>query len=163
MNDNEESVKEDDPPAASGEITGDYIEKKDESTKEPEVSTHIYADIVANLTEYTERPDLLLDVIEKHDPGFVKKMNQSAYDHSEQTRQGRYTFGVWQAYLALATRVISALVLLTAVIIAVLKGTAGLWLLLGLGVLFAITQGGNSGFSKIIDSLAKLFDRAPKA
>ncbi len=56
-------------------------------------------DVLALIANYTERPDLLLEVVEKHDPGFIKRMNQNAEAGAVEFRKSRFNFGRFQAYM----------------------------------------------------------------
>lgn len=38
---------------------------------------------IALISQYTERPDLLIDTLEKHDPGFIARMNKKAEDRAD--------------------------------------------------------------------------------
>jgi hypothetical protein len=40
-----------------------------------DVGSTTIVEIAAQLNHFTDRPDLFLEAIEKHDPGFIKKMN----------------------------------------------------------------------------------------
>ncbi|WJR66988.1 hypothetical protein QTA58_22830 [Neorhizobium sp. CSC1952] len=116
----------------------------------------LYAEIIAQINQYTDRPDLLIEVIEKHDPGFIKAMNDEAREFSKKSRTSRFNFGRAQAYTALAIQVLAA--------IAVLAGLG--WLVysqkltfgngLAIGIIYAITQSGTSGFTKIVSQIAQL-------
>ena len=85
-------------------------------------------------------------------------MNASAERHSEQLRQGKYDFGKRQAYVALGVSGVAALAILFIVGLAVWKGQ-GFWTIIGLAVLYAVTQGGSFGFSQIIESCSQLLAR----
>ncbi len=120
---------------------------------------------MAFVSNYTDRPDLLIAEIEKHDPGFVKRMNAAAEKDSAELRAARFSFGKHQAYAALAVAVIAALAVLGAVFYAISKG-AGFGTLIALGALYAISQGGSRGFSRLIEAVSDLIARikgeAPK-
>ena len=63
---------------------------------------------LALVSNFTERPDLLIAEVEKHDPGFIKRMNGSAQSHSERFREVGFKFGRRQAYMSLTVQVIAA-------------------------------------------------------
>ena len=119
----------------------------------------IYADIAANITQYTNRPDLLLEVVEKYDPGFIKEHNRVAKEFSDRTRNDRFLFGKTQAYVGLGVSVFAAIVVLIGLGYLVYFGNAGFWNVVGLGVFYAITQGGRKGFIKIIQACGKVISR----
>ena len=114
------------------------------------------ADVLAIISNYTERPDLLLEVVEKHDPGFIKRMNQNAEDGAKRFRESRFRFGRFQAYTTLAIQVIAALTLLGFVGFALVNGQLNFWLLIAFAVFYAVAQGGRGGFVEIAKGLAAL-------
>jgi hypothetical protein len=114
------------------------------------------ADVLAIISNYTERPDLLLEVVEKHDPGFIKRMNQNAEKYAEEFRQSRFRFGRSQAYATLAVQVIAALAILFFIWTALDQKLLNFWMLLGFAVIYAVAQGGRSGFLEIARGLASL-------
>lgn len=118
------------------------------------------ANWLAFVSNYTERPDLFLSEVEKHDPGFTKRMNEDAQRRSERTAEARFKFGRVQAYTALGLSAIAAAVVLGAVIIAVWFG-AGFWTIFALALFYAITQGGTFGFERIIEAIAELTGKGP--
>ena len=107
--------------------------------------------ILALISNHTDRPDLFLAEIEKHDPGFTKRMNESARLHSERYRDERLTFGKNQAYVALGVSVIAALAVLAIVGIAVWNGQ-GFSAILALALFYAVTQGGPGGFEHLVEA-----------
>ncbi|MFV1529210.1 MULTISPECIES: hypothetical protein [unclassified Phaeobacter] len=126
----------------------------------PELPTD-NANWLALISNYTERPDLFLAEVEKHDPGFIKRMNEDARQRSERNEAGRFFFGKHQAYATLSVMVLAAIVLLLLLGIAVWNGQ-GFWTIIALGVVYAITQGGTFGFYRVIDSLSQLIGKAPR-
>lgn len=120
---------------------------------------------MAFVSNYTDRPDLLIAEIEKHDPGFVKRMNAAAEKDSAELRAARFSFGKHQAYSALVVSVIAAISMLGAVFYALSKG-AGFWTLIGIGAIYGISQGGSRGFSRLAEAVSDLIGRikgeAPK-
>lgn len=110
---------------------------------------------LAQVSNYTDRPDLLIAEIEKHDPGFVKRMNAASERDASQRRDARFKFGKIQAYSGLAVSVISAVSLLVIIGIAVWFDR-GFWSIVGLGLVFAITQSGSHGFSRLVEGVRDL-------
>ncbi|SFD16932.1 hypothetical protein [Salipiger profundus] len=111
--------------------------------------------ILALVDNYSDRPDLLIAEIEKHDPGFVKRMNEASERDSEELRKSRFKFGRFQAYVGVGISVLAAIAVLAAVVLAVINA-AGFGTIIALAVLYAVTQGGTRGFRKIIDSVVDL-------
>jgi hypothetical protein len=68
----------------------------------------VFPEIVAQINEYTNRPDLLIGIIEKFDPGFVKRMNAATEQFSEKSRNARFKFGLLQAYTSLVIGALAA-------------------------------------------------------
>lgn len=114
------------------------------------------AEVLAIIANYTERPDLLLEVVEKHDPGFIKRMNQNAEAGAAEFRLSRFRFGRFQAYTTLAVQVIAALAVLCFVGYALIEGKLNFWLLIAFAVFYAVAQGGRGGFMEIARGLAAL-------
>jgi len=107
------------------------------------------------LNHYTERPDLLIKLIEEHDPGFIKDFNADARDFQRKNRESRYRFAKNQAYLSLILRTLFGSVAMLGFIYAVHLETATFGLLCGFALILAVSQGGSKDFSKIINALAK--------
>jgi hypothetical protein len=122
---------------------------------------NVYAEIAAQITQYTDRPDLLLEVVEKHDPGFIKSMNDEARAFSKKTRNSRFNFGRTQAYVSLAVQVAAALVILAALYQFVTGESVGFLPIVGLGIVFAITQSGIGGFMKIVNQIVAIIRGGP--
>lgn len=113
---------------------------------------------LAQVNNYTDRPDLLIAEIEKHDPGFVQRMNAAAEKDSAELRSARFKFGKVQAYVSLIISGFAALALLAAVFFALSRG-AGMGSLLALGAFYAITQGGSRGFTRLVEAVSELIGR----
>lgn len=94
--------------------------------------------ILAEISNYTDRPDLLLSEIEKHDPGFIKAMNEQAREFSEQERRERFKFGKYQAYVSLSVQTIAALAILGMGFTLIATNQAGFPTIVAIGVFFAI-------------------------
>ncbi len=88
--------------------------------------------IQALVNQYTERPDLFLAEMEKHDPGFVKRMNADIEGFAKQTRTSKFNFGRFQAYTALIVSAISALTILGGVLFLIYSGNASFWTIIAL-------------------------------
>jgi len=123
---------------------------------------HIKAEILAQINQYTDRPDLLLETLEKHDPGFIQYMNKLAKEKQDKTSEIKFKFGKHQAYTSLVIQVIAALSLLSGLILLIYSGKAGFWNLAGLAVLYAVTQGGADGFKKLIEAIASTISKFKK-
>ena len=118
--------------------------------------------ILALVRNYTNRPDLFLAEVEKHDPGFINRMNESAAAHSARFRESRFSFGERQAYTSLVFRVVAVVVVLGALAYEVVAGGAGFWTIIALAIFYAVTQGGNSGFLKIVSALSRALTNLKK-
>ena len=138
------------------EVLEEFIPKQESDDK---ANGHIFADIAANIHQYTERPDLLIAEIEKHDPGFIKQLNKRALEFSDKTRKARFDFGKRQAYVSLFVSSVSAIAVLAAMFYLIYRGDAGIGTFLGIGAVFAITQGGPGGFTKIIQACEKAISK----
>ncbi|UXX83921.1 hypothetical protein [Roseovarius pelagicus] len=114
---------------------------------------------IALISQYTERPDLLINALESHDPGFVKRMNEKAESRSDRMADARFWFGGIQAYSGLVVAVLAALTVLGLLVFAVTQLDAGFWLIIGLAAFYAVTQGGPSGFMELCRGISDLFRR----
>jgi len=135
---------------------GEILPPEDE--KQRAESAGLSQTLLALVNNYTDRPDLLIAEIEKHDPGFVKRMNEAAEKDSAVSRAARFKFGKWQAYASLGVSVIAALALIGAVFYAISQGH-GFGTLIALGAFYAITQGGSRGFSRLVEAVSELIGR----
>lgn len=122
----------------------------------------VYAQIAAQINQYTDRPDLFLETIERHDPGFIKSMNEEARAFGKQQRVSRFNFGRVQAYTSLLVQVAAAGVIFYTMLLLAESDKLNFTLLAGLGVLFAVTQSGTAGFLKIVDQISKLWGHGRK-
>ena len=143
-------MQDDGPAPREGEVLG-----PDEATP----GNAIGDNYIALISQYTERPDLLIGELEKHDPGFVKRMNEQAEQRASQMSNARFWFGGFQAYSGLGVSVLAAFVVLGLLSYAVVKGTAGFWLIVALAVFYAVTQGGPSGFVELCRGIAAFFSK----
>lgn len=112
--------------------------------------------LLAQVSNYTNRPDLFLETIEKHDPGFIKRMNDDAEVFNKKARKQMFSFGKIQAYAGLIVSVIAAFLLLGTIVASVFIKDIGFWQILAIGIFYAITQAGTSGFANIAGQVAKM-------
>lgn len=138
--------------AQEGPQSGEILGPQDESPNNPVGDNYI-----ALISQYTERPDLLIDTLEKHDPGFVVRMNKKAEESADRMRLARFWFGGVQAYAGLAVSVIAALTILGLVAFMVITSKASFWTIIALVVFYAISQGGPSGFMEMCRGVADFF------
>ncbi|MGU9962785.1 MAG: hypothetical protein ACNYPD_01630 [Candidatus Halichondribacter symbioticus] len=117
--------------------------------------------IIANIPEQTH---LTLEVLEKHDPGFIKRMNKRMEEEAEISRPARFRFGEIMAYTGLAVKTIIALIICPLLMYLVITSDTGakFWLIIALTVLFAVSQSGNSGFAEITRALAQWITKGIK-
>ena len=144
------TLNDDAPEGQEGEV----LPPLDEALEDPSLRQTFLA-LVSN---YTDRPDLLIAEIEKHDPGFVKRMNEASEEHAKEERESRFKFGRFQAYAGVGLSVVAAIAVLGILGLAVFKGT-GFWVIVGLALFYAVTQGGSVGFSRLIDAVSHLVSR----
>lgn len=114
--------------------------------------------IAALISQYTERPDLFLETMEKHDPGFIKRINKNAEGHSKKLEKSQFNFGRVQAYSTLFIQVAAALWLLYT-FNAVVTSSAGFLSLLAIIIFFAISQSGLDSFIEIAKGVGRLIER----
>ena len=119
--------------------------------------------ILALISAHTERPDLFPETVERHDPGFIKRLTEGAEASSKKFRDARFHFGKHQAYTSLAVSGAAALLILYFVWIVVERGSSVFWPVVSLAMLYAVTQGGRNGFLSIAKGIADLIRRQGKS
>lgn len=102
----------------------------------------IYAEIIAQISQYTERPDLLLETLEKHSPGYIRESIAEGRELNREERRARFKFTRFQSYLAVTVRAVAVIALITIAGIAVYQDHASFPTLAGLGLMIAIAQSG---------------------
>ena len=118
--------------------------------------------LLAEVRNYTDRPDLFLDMIERHDPGFIKRLNADAEAHAEKLRVSTFNFGRFQAYMVLFVQVILSFATVAVLAMAVIYNQAGASTIISLGVVLAIILSGPSGFGAIAATIERwLHGRTP--
>lgn len=118
----------------------------------PEESDISTLNLTALISHYTDRPDLFLAEVEKHDPGFIKRMNAAAEEDATELRKSRFKFGKIQAYASLGIKIIAVLVILLVVFLN--ADSLSFWNLVALILFFAVAQSGSTGFVEIAKSVA---------
>jgi hypothetical protein len=114
--------------------------------------------LLALVNNYTDRPDLFLAEIEKHDPGFIKRMNEASEKASAESRAARFHFGKVQAYAGLVVSVVAAFAILGAIYYAIHEG-AGFGTLIAICAIYATTQSGPRGISRLVEAVSRLIGR----
>lgn len=114
---------------------------------------NIYAEIAAQINQYTDRPDLVLETIEKYDPGFIKSMNVDARAFSKKYRESRFAFGRFQAYASAIAAIIAVIGIFILMYILTISDRLNFWNIVGLAMFYAITQSGPSGFLEVVKQI----------
>lgn len=112
--------------------------------------------ILALVAQFSDRPDLLLETLEKHDPGFIKRMNEEVERAAQEELPSRNRFAKIQAYTSLGVSVTAALAVLGITTAMVVMGTAGFWNIIGMVIFYAVSQSGPGGFMRIVESIRNL-------
>ncbi len=138
---------------------GKVLPPKDQSPSN--ISKTEILTIIANIPEQTH---LNFEVLEKHDPGFIKRMNKRMEAEAEILRPARFRFGEIMAYTGLAVKTIIALIICPLLMYLVITSDTGakFWLIIALTILFAVSQSGNSGFTEITRALAQWITKGIK-
>jgi hypothetical protein len=118
--------------------------------------------LLAEVRNYTDRPDLFLETIETHDPGFIKRLNADAEKHAEKLRTSTFNFGRFQAYAVLFVQVVLSFATISVLAVAVIYNQAGATTIISLGVVLAIILSGPSGFGAIAQTIERWLTRRPK-
>ncbi|MEM6589271.1 MAG: hypothetical protein AAF641_12550 [Pseudomonadota bacterium] len=132
--------------------SGEILQEDEAEQSAPPGSGDSY--IALLISQYTERPDLLIDAMEHHSPGFVKKFNEKAQERADNSADARFRFGQIQAYTGLGVSVVAAFATLGMAVYAIVYRDDVLLSLLALGLFYAITQGGRTGFSDLTRAIA---------
>ena len=97
--------------------------------------------VLAIFQNHAQEPEKLLEALEAHDPGFIKRLNKRSEDFAEISRAARFRFGQWQAYTMLAVRAIGSFAIFGAIFYAI-NQQAGVSVIIGLTIMLAVAQGG---------------------
>ena len=118
--------------------------------------------LLAEVKNYTDRPDLFLETVERHDPGFIKRLNADAQTHAGKLRHSTFNFGRFQAYTVLFVQVVLSFATIGVLAMAVIYNQAGASTIISLGVVLAIILSGPSGFGAIAETIERWLTRRPK-
>jgi len=80
-------------------------------------------------------------------------MNEATEIHAKEERAARFKFGRFQAYVALVVSGIAALGAVGLIALLIVNGAASFGTIIAMGLVYAVTQGGASGFIKLIDAI----------
>ncbi len=114
---------------------------------------------LALVSNYTERPDLLIDALERADPGFVARMNAATEKRAERTDEARFKFGERQAYAGLTLSWLGGAAILGLICFHVAFGEPTFWAIFALGIVYAITQSGTAGMARFVETIARIAGR----
>ena len=115
--------------------------------------------LLAEVKNYTDRPDLFLETIERHDAGFIKRFNCDAEAHAKKLRASTFNFGRFQAYAVLLVQILLSFAVIAVLALAVIYNQAGSGTIISLGIVLAIILSGPSGFSNIARFLERWLGR----
>jgi len=118
--------------------------------------------ILAQINQFSERPDLFLETIEKHSPGFIKALVEDFKTVEKRDNDARYKFGKFQAYIGLIIQGLSGLVGLFGFIALIFTNQFGFGSAVGVTLFFAVSQGGVSGFQRIAEAFANILNKQKK-
>lgn len=131
------------------------VEEKPSISEAPQstiTNTQIYADIA----QYTQRPDLFIAEVEKHDPGFVKRLNNLAEETAKKDGDIRFKFGKHQAYTGLIYQGFANICLFALAGGLLYTGKLGFSSIIGIAIFYAVIQSGFDGFIEIARGVAKV-------
>lgn len=131
------------------------VEDKPEKNEAPQPSitnTQIYADIA----QYTQRPDLFIAEVEKHDPGFIKRLNKLAERTAKRDGDIRFNFGKHQAYTGLVYQGFANVCLFALAGGLLYTDKLSFSSIIGIAIFYAVIQSGFDGFIEIARGVAKV-------
>ncbi len=112
--------------------------------------TNVYAII----QHFSSNPEKMLEVLEQHDPGFIKHFNKKSEAFADKSRESRFRFGEIQAYTSLLLRVIAVVGASLALFYAIYS-KAGLGTYLGIVLFMAVANGGLPVWRQIGKAIAE--------
>lgn len=124
--------------------------------EEDEQSSNIT--IIQTIIQHTEKPEKVLEVLEEHSPGFIKRTIQKTETFSEKSMESRFKFGERQVYTALFLRVLAAIAIFLLAGVAIFKGS-NFFTLFALVIFYAVAQGGTQTWRKIGNAIAEYISR----
>ena len=105
-----------------------------------------------------DRPDKILELFEKHNPGFIKELSEEVLEDTRKFKKGKFRFGEVQAYTSLIWSVLTGAAVIGCLIWTVLAPSLiSIFVILALIPFFAITQGQATGFITILSGVADFF------
>jgi len=114
------------------------------------------------LAQHQERPDLLIEALEKHDPGFVQRINKLTEEKTARSNDSILRFHERQAYAIVAISVVGVVFLLGLFAVLAYQGKIDFTLGLLTIILISVIQSGPSGLMAISSAVARLIDRIKK-
>ena len=115
-------------------------------------------EILTIIANFAEQNHLTLEVLEKHDPGFIKSMTE----HAERKRNERFRFSQIQAYTGLVVKVLCALFCFYLLYLAVTGGSFAFFSIIAVTIFYGISQSGSKGFSELATALAQWITKGIK-
>lgn len=145
-----------DDPTDIPEKSADIMPPRGDADTAAENATQI---LLAEVKNYTDRPDLFLETIERHDPGFIARFNRDAEAHAKKLQSSTFNFGRFQAYTVLSVQILLSFATIGVLAVAVIYNNAGSGTIISLGIVLAIILSGPSGFANIARLLERWFGR----
>ena len=114
---------------------------------------------IANIAQFNERPDLMITLIEEHNPGFIKRTTDNIEIFDQEFRQKRFKFGDKQAYTSLIVRWIGIVICSIFSGFVIWFDIVGFWNTTLIILILAGTQSGFSGFNAVVVAFSELIYR----
>ncbi|XDZ65121.1 hypothetical protein AB8880_09310 [Alphaproteobacteria bacterium LSUCC0684] len=122
----------------------------------------IYVNTQNILAQYQERSDLLIEALEKHDPGFVQRMNKMTEEKTARSHESILRFHERQAYVIIVLSVVGVVFLLGLFAVLALQGNIDFTVGLLIIILISVIQSGPGGLMAIASAVVRLIDRIRK-
>ena len=113
---------------------------------------------IVQINDFTQNPDLFIETLEKHDPGFIKKVNSITIENAKQDQDFRNKFGKFQAWISLFIASTMAYLSFGILIILIMVHQFNLLNCIGVGFIYAVTQGKSRAFYLVIEKAFALIE-----
>ena len=112
--------------------------------------------IHALINQFDEKPELVLQKLEKISPGTINRIITRAEEHAKAAHQAKVRFENIQEYLGIFLKTTAAFVILGCLVYSFIYDSFRIGWAVAFVIAYGITQSGTSGFKKIVESIETL-------